>query len=77
MESGIPVIQNGDLRSESGDGINQSGVPVNVSRDSIYENGTEERLTKTRPNGPAEPSPGLRPKADTLGQQAPPYPCGL
>ena len=24
-----------------------------------------------RPNGPGEPSPGLRPQADALGQQAP------
>ena len=28
-----------------------------------------------RPNGPGERSPGLRPKADALGQQAP-QPCG-
>jgi hypothetical protein len=29
-----------------------------------------------RPNGPREPSPGLRPQADALGLQAP-QPCGL
>jgi hypothetical protein len=29
-----------------------------------------------RPNGPGEPSPGLRPKADALGKRAEP-PCGL
>jgi len=29
-----------------------------------------------RPNGPGDLSPGLRPKADALGQQEPP-PCGL
>ena len=34
-----------------------------------------ERLG-TRPNGPGEPSPGLRPKADALGKRAR-TPCGL
>jgi predicted nucleotidyltransferase len=36
------------------------------------------RLNQTgcRPNGPGESSPGLRPKADALGQQVPP-PGGL
>lgn len=29
-----------------------------------------------RPNGPGDPSPGMRPQADSLGQQAP-QPCGL
>jgi hypothetical protein len=29
-----------------------------------------------RPNGPGERSPGLRPKADALGKEAP-NPCGL
>ena len=29
-----------------------------------------------RPNGPGEPSPGLRPQADALGKQAT-HPCGL
>jgi hypothetical protein len=29
-----------------------------------------------RPNGPGEPSPGLRPQADALGKQAK-HPCGL
>ena len=28
--------------------------------------------TRCRPNGPGEHSPGLRPKADALGQRAPP-----
>ena len=31
---------------------------------------------QNRPNGPGEPSPGLRPKADALGKQAEPL-CGL
>jgi hypothetical protein len=32
----------------------------------IYQH-SSEASNKTRPNGPAEPSPGLRPKADALG----------
>jgi mono/diheme cytochrome c family protein len=30
-----------------------------------------------RPNGPRDPSPGLRPKADALGKKKVPHPCGL
>jgi hypothetical protein len=34
------------------------------------------RSRPRRPNGPGDPSPGPRPKADALGKRAP-HPCGL
>ena len=37
----------------------------------------ELRFVADRPNGPRDSSPGMRPKADSLGEKAPVYPSGL
>ncbi len=50
--------------AEQGDWCRRSGLGDEIAVSAL------RAPNRTRPNGPADSSPGLRPKADALGQEA-------